>query len=251
MSGNEFNKIFAAVLVGGITVWLGGFVAEQSFHKKPLEKDAVTIEGTSEGGHGEAGAAAAPAVADPILGLIAAADVAKGAKISAACAACHSFEKGGPVKQGPNLWGVIGHVKGSSAGFDYSAGLKEKGGNWDYASLNQFLWKPKKFIGDTKMNFAGIKKPEDRAALIAWLRQQSDAQVALPTEAEIAAEAAAFAPPAPAATEGQPAEGTTPPADGSAPADGAKKEGDASAPAEPASDETKPEEKKAEEKPAH
>lgn len=203
---NETNKIFAAVLCAGVTVWLAGFIAEKSLTPAPLEKDAIFVEGAAEGEHGGA-ASNAPSFAAPILALIASADAEKGAKISKACAACHSFEKGGSTKQGPNLWGIVGHPKGATAGFDYSEGLKAKGGNWDMASLNQFLWKPKKFIDGTKMNFAGIGKDQDRADLIAWLRAQSDSPAADPSEADIAAENEAYAP---KAEEVAPVEGAVP-----------------------------------------
>lgn len=200
MSNLENNKIFAAILTAGITLMLTGFIADQVFHEEKLEKDAVMIEGASADGHGGA-APQKPQLPEPIMALLASADVEKGAKISKACAACHSFDKGGPVKQGPNLWGVVGRAKASASGFAYSDGLANAGGNWDYDSLNHFMWKPKKFIAGTKMNFAGLKKPQDRAALIAWLRAQSDAPAALPTDAEIEAEQLAFAPPAEEAHE--------------------------------------------------
>lgn len=191
----ELNKIFAAILCAAITVMLVGYAAEALVVPEALEQDAVAIEGTvAASGHG--GEASKPQLPDPIMALLADADTAKGAKISKACAACHSFEKGGPIKQGPNLWGVVGGPKAHQASFSYSDGLIAKGGNWDYDSLNHFLTKPKKYISDTKMNFAGIKKAEDRAALIAWLRQQADTPAALPTEAEIAAEQAPFETPA-------------------------------------------------------
>jgi cytochrome c len=192
MSNFEFNKLFAAVLCALLVIWVGGFAIEKLVHPKALEKDAVTIEGASDE-HGGAAVDAGPQGPEPILALIAAADVEKGAKISKACAACHAFEKGGANKQGPGLWGIVGNAKASHEGFEYSAGLKAKGGNWDYDSLNHFLWKPKKYVADTKMNFIGLKKPEERAALIAWLRNQADSAAALPTDAEIAAEAAVTA----------------------------------------------------------
>tara|TARA_R110002072_G_scaffold120815_2_gene254209 strand:+ start:617 stop:1246 length:630 start_codon:yes stop_codon:yes gene_type:complete len=207
MSGFELNKLFAAVLCAFITVMLVGYAAETIVAPEALEQDAVAIEAAS--GDSGSSAAAKPKLPDPIMALLAEADTAKGAKISKACAACHSFDKGGPVKQGPSLWGVVGHSKGAAAGFAYSDDMKAKGGIWDYDSLNHFLTKPKKYISGTKMNFAGIKKPADRAAIIAWLREQSDAPFALPTDADIAAEQAAFAPPAEeAAEESAPAEAT-------------------------------------------
>lgn len=194
MSNLENNKIFAAVLTAGITLMLTGFIADQIFHHEKLEKDAVTIEGASGDGHGAA-ISQKPQLPEPIMAMLATADIEKGAKISKACAACHSFDKGGPVKQGPNLWNIVGKAKASASGFSYSDAMAAKGGEWDYDSLNFLMWKPKKYIPGTKMNFAGLKKAKDRAALIGWLREQSDSPAALPTEVEIEAEQLAFAPP--------------------------------------------------------
>ena len=100
--------------------------------------------------------------------------------MSRACASCHSFEKGGAAKVGPNLWGVIGGPHGHQEGFAYSDAMKNTPGNWDFEGLNHFLLNPKSYISGTKMNFAGIKKDEDRANLIAWLNTQSDSPQPLP-----------------------------------------------------------------------
>ena len=181
MDSFEFNKIFAAILVAGITVSSVGFISEKLVH--PHEVAAHGEAATAEA----AGAAAAPQVPEPVLALIAAADAAHGQKLSKACATCHSFDKGGAPGVGPNLWNVL--TRGRAAtDFAYSAGMKEKGGQWAYGDLNHFLWKPKKFLPDTKMVFAGLKKPEDRAAVIAWLRTLADSPPALPSDADIAAE---------------------------------------------------------------
>lgn len=227
MSSFEFNKIFAAVLVAAIVAMLGGFIAKHAVHPEKLANDAVAIDGAADAGdHG--GTKAEDKGPEPILALLAAADVEKGAKVSKACAACHSFEKGGAAKQGPSLWNIVNHDIGTAPGFQYSEGMKNFPGNWDYAHLNQFLTKPKKLIADTKMNYVGLKKPEDRAAIIAWLRTLSDSPAPLPTEAEIAAEAAAHAPPAEAA----PADGAAP-AEGAAPAPAEGTPAEGAAPAEP------------------
>ncbi len=194
MSNLNSNKAFAAILCAGVTVMLTGFIANHVIISPELEKDAVEIEGASADSHG-ASAPAKPKLPDPIMALLADADLAKGAKLSKACTACHSFEKGGPTKQGPGLWNVVGTKKCSTNGFSYSDSLNSLGGQWDYDSLNKFLTKPKKFAAGTKMNFAGIKKAKDRAALIAWLRQQADTPAPLPTAEDIAVEQAAFAPP--------------------------------------------------------
>ena len=222
MSSFELNKIFAAILVAGIVAMLGGFIGEQIVHPHALEADAIAIDGEAPGAAG-AGAVAMP---EPILQLIAAADIAKGEKLSKACAACHSFDKGGAAKVGPNLWNVLNGPKAHMNGFEYSEGMKTKGGSWGYEDLNMFLWKPKKFIEGTKMNYVGLKKPEDRAALIAWLRTLSPSPAAQPSAAQIAKEAADLTPP--------PVE--TAPADGEAvPVDGEVKPGDtAKAPPEKA-----------------
>ncbi len=201
----ESNKIFAAVLTAGVIAMIGGFVAEVLVHPHALETDAVAIEGAPEGG-----AAGAVAMPEPILHLIATADVAKGEKLSKACAACHSFNRGEAAKVGPNLWNTLGHKKGGHAGFAYSEGMATKGGTWTYLDLNKFLWKPKAFITGTKMSYIGLKKPEDRAAIIAWLRTLEDSAPALPSQGEIDAEAKELAPPvieeAPAADPAAPAE---------------------------------------------
>ncbi len=186
MSGFELNKIFAAVLVAGITAMLGGFIAAQLVHPEDLEKDAIAIEG---GALVASAHVSAPSGPEPVLALIASADIARGQKLSKACAACHSFDKGGANKVGPNLWNIVNSAKAGVAGFSYSTAMVEKGGDWNYDSLNNFLWKPKKYISGTKMNYIGLKKQADRAAMIAWLRTLSDSPVALPSAAAIAAEA--------------------------------------------------------------
>jgi cytochrome c len=208
MHNLEFNKIFAAILVAALTFMLAGFAAELLTKPQKLKQDAVAIEGAPEVA---AGGAAAPAMAQPILAMIATADIAQGEKLSKACAACHSFDKGGVTKVGPNMWGIVNNKKGHVAGFAYSEGLLATGGNWNYLSLNKFLWSPKKYAPGTKMSYVGLKKPEDRAAMIAWLRTLADSPAALPSDAEIAAEMAELAPP-PAAAPAEAAVPAAPPA---------------------------------------
>ncbi|MDP7143386.1 MAG: cytochrome c family protein [Alphaproteobacteria bacterium] len=178
MNNMEFNKIFAAILVAGIIASLSGFVSDKLVHPHKLEKDAVTIEGSESTG---GSAPAKPQKAEPITALLAAADTARGEKLSKACAACHNFTKGGPNGVGPNLWDIVNRGRGEHAGFSYSDAMTLAEGKWTYEHLNQFLWKPKKVIAGTKMNYIGMKKPEDRAAIIAWLRTLSDSPAPLPS----------------------------------------------------------------------
>lgn len=198
MGGMEFNKMFAAILVAGIVAMLSGFVADKLTHPHELEEDAYHVEAVETA----AGGATVEKLAEPVLALIAAADVARGQKVSKACAACHTFEKGGANGIGPNLWGIVGRKKETVGGFTYSGTLAVQGGStWTYAELNKYLWKPKKYAPGTKMNYVGLKKPEDRAALIAWLRTMASGQKALPSRSQIAAEEAELTPPEPEESE--------------------------------------------------
>ncbi len=90
--------------------------------------------------------------------LIAAADVAAGEKASAKCKTCHTFEKGGPNRVGPNLWGVLGGPFGHKDDFTYSEVIKNLNITWDYGHLDQFLSNPKAYAKGTKMSFAGLEK---------------------------------------------------------------------------------------------
>lgn len=192
MGGLEFNKIFAALLVAGIVASFSAFVGKALVSPHHLEEDAFHIEGVEDG----PAAGAVKAMPEPILALIATADPAKGEKIAKACAACHTFNKGGPAGVGPNLYGVVGGPKDHMPGYAYSGALLEVGGpTWTYAEMNKFLWKPKGYAKNTKMSYAGLKKGEDRAALLAWLRMQADSPKPLPSASEIAAETAELAPP--------------------------------------------------------
>jgi len=190
----KFNKVFAGVLLAALLLMAGikagqilvpshhghGHGTDVAQHAYPIEVPEVATSGV---------VAAAPAGPEPILALLAEADIAAGMKLAKKCTACHVFDEGGANKVGPGLWNIVNADKGAVDGFGYSTALAEFGGAWDYTSLNAFLYKPKAYIAGTKMNFAGLKKPQDRANMIAYLRSLSGAPVALPTDAEIASEA--------------------------------------------------------------
>lgn len=124
-----------------------------------------------EGGHGGNAAAenAAKEEGASITERLASADPAKGQKVFSKCKACHKLEPGVNAT-GPTLYGVVGRPIGSVEGFRYSKALAEHGGNWTPENLDAFLTKPKDFAPGTKMTFAGLKKPEDRANVIAYLQ---------------------------------------------------------------------------------
>ena len=108
-----------------------------------------------------------------LASMMALADASRGEKIFKKCASCHSAQKGGGNKVGPNLFGVIGRAKAAVSGFAYSDAMKAKGGSWDVESINQFITKPKDFVPGTKMAFPGLKKPQDRADVILYLQKSS------------------------------------------------------------------------------
>lgn len=191
MGGMEFNKIFAAILVAGIVAMMSGFFADKFVSPDELKENAFKIEGVETASSG----APKEQLAEPILAMLATADIERGQKLSKACAACHSFDKGGPNGVGPNLWEVVNHKKQDRAGYTYSGVLNQNGEEqWTYTALNKFLWKPKKYAPGTKMNYLGLKKPEDRAAMVAWLRTLSASPAALPSAIAIAEEEAELLP---------------------------------------------------------
>ena len=222
MSSLEGNKIAAAILVGGMITLSVGILTD--FIYRPQHGAQAAHEGGEGGG---AAPAAKPAPLEPVLGLIATADVAKGETIAQKCASCHTFTADGKNKVGPGLYGVVGRVSGTHPDFAYSEPMKAHAKPWTFADISHFIARPKEFIPGTKMAFPGLPKVQDRADLIAWLNQQSASPAPMPTPEEIAAEEAALK------TEEAPAEGAAAPAEGAAaPAEGAAPEVEGAAPAE-------------------
>lgn len=171
---DRFNTIAGWVLFAGIIALGGSIVAGEAFHSERPEKMGYPIEGVEV--EGEPGAA----VEQPIAVYLASADPAKGEQVFKKCAACHNADKGGANQLGPNLWGVLGEPIGKGRGFAFSEALAGKGGTWDWDNLSQWLKSPKSFAPGTKMTFAGLSKPEDRADVMAFLNQHSDAPRPMP-----------------------------------------------------------------------
>ncbi len=180
--GNDplfFNKVAAAVLSAGLLAMLTGFIAREFFHPHHLEKPAYQIAAGVPSA-GEKQTASAPAGPAPIAPLLAKANVEEGKKIAHKCESCHTLDKGGKNKIGPNLWGVIGRKHASHPGFSYSSAMQALKGSWDYDSLNKFIYSPRADIPGTKMTFIGIKNDQERADVIAYLRTLSDNPKPLP-----------------------------------------------------------------------
>ncbi|QMW23443.1 c-type cytochrome [Sandaracinobacteroides saxicola] len=100
-----------------------------------------------------------------------AAQLKRGQLLFLQCKACHTVEKAGAHKVGPNLFGIVGAAAGTRPGFTlYSDALKSSGLTWDDATLDRYLASPAAMVKGNKMAFAGLKQPQDRAAVIAWLK---------------------------------------------------------------------------------
>jgi cytochrome c len=207
MSSLNFNKVAGAVLATGLAIVGLREFSTGVFTHEPPAKPGFAVEVAAEEGGGGAAAADVP----PDWGtVLPAADVAAGEAVFAKCKACHNADNGGPNLTGPNLYGVVGRKPGSHPGFAYSSGMTDFGGKqavWDDQHIYEFLKGPQAYISGTKMSFVGLKQPQDRINVIAYLRAQGSS---LPIPAPNPAAAAAPAAPA--------AEGAAAPAAATAPA---------------------------------
>jgi len=179
MDSFELNKILGAILATCLLLLVTSFTANAIFAPVMPAKPGYEIA-VKEAAHGGAKEAAATP-SEPIEKLLQTASVEKGAGAAKKCAACHTFEKGGPNRIGPNLYGVLNAPKGEGRGFNFSAALKAKGGTWTYDDLSKFIANPKGFVPGTAMGFAGIQKDSERADVIAYLRSLADSPAPLPT----------------------------------------------------------------------
>ncbi len=169
MDSFEWNKIAGAVLFT-LLVYLGvQNLGDILFATDEANPEAYIVEGIAEDGASSAAAAVVEEVV-PISELLLTASLEKGEKISKKCVSCHSFDQGGPNKIGPAMWGVVGRDIGSVAGFGYSSALSSMEGNWTAEALNGFLENPKAYAEGTAMAFAGLRKAQDRADIIAYLQ---------------------------------------------------------------------------------
>tara|TARA_A100001015_G_scaffold273906_1_gene329793 strand:+ start:2730 stop:3308 length:579 start_codon:yes stop_codon:yes gene_type:complete len=187
MDNLKTNKILAGFLLAGLLAMGSGKIAEILIPNQKIEENAypVEIKQAADSGKSSTPVNEGP---EPILALLASADIEAGIKVAKKCTACHEFDVDGKNKTGPMLWNIVNAGKGMKDGFKYSDALVGMGGAWDYDALNAFLYKPKAYIKGTKMNFVGLKKPSDRANMIAYLRSLADTPVVLPTQAQIDAE---------------------------------------------------------------
>ena len=174
----SFPQMLGGALL--ITLWLiwGGNIIGNAL----VRVDEPEVAATTAGPTGTVKAPPAKATAAPvsIAALLATASAEAGGKQFKKCKACHTTNKGGKNRVGPNLWDVVGRAKAERPGFRFSNALKSKGGAWTYDDLDHYLAKPKDFAPGTKMTFAGLKDSGDRANVIIFLRSLSDSPKPLP-----------------------------------------------------------------------
>jgi len=184
------NKIFAAILGAALVFMMIRTLPEVLMHNEAPKVPAYIIGELDDGGEEEV-----VELPFPQADWVAAMDAERGAKVFKSCASCHNVDEGGPNGTGPGLWNVVGANKGVHAGFTYSAAMADTGTRWTYEALDGFLEKPKSYLPGTKMNFVGIRKESDRAAVIEYLRLASADPLAQPepaaAEIEVTVEAEA------------------------------------------------------------
>jgi cytochrome c len=168
MSDLTFNKIAGAVLVTGLAIVGLGQVSSGVFAPAKVAKPGYVIE-VAEDAAGGGAVVEAPIDWGTVLPK---ADVKAGEAVFAKCKSCHTIENGGPNGTGPNQWGIVGRHPGSHPGFAYSTAMTDYGSKnpvWDFERLSEFIKAPQKDVPGTKMTFVGLKKPEDRINLLAYL----------------------------------------------------------------------------------
>ncbi len=188
------TNTIAGWVLGAAGAALGlSIVGGMIYHGGRPEKMGYPIEGVEAEGSG----GGAPEV--PIASLLPGGDPAKGAEVFKKCAACHTINQGGANGIGPNLYATMGEaIAQGKGGFAFSDALKAVGGTWDWDKMNAWLTSPRKFAPGTKMTFAGLSNPQDRANVILYLNQQGS-NLPLPAAPAAKAEPAAGEAPANAA----------------------------------------------------
>jgi cytochrome c len=170
MASFEWNKIIASVLTAMIVAMVSGILASQLVHPKHLEHPVYLPPGAEAGAAAATSAGATQAVAGPEPIDMAKADPAKGQLVAKVCLQCHTFDKGGANKIGPNLWDILQENIASVPNYQFSPALvAHKAEKWDPDKLNVWLFKPQTFAKGTKMTFPGLPKPQDRADVVAYL----------------------------------------------------------------------------------
>lgn len=171
MSNFELNKLAAAILLASIIVMITGFVSD-ALYQPDLTVESrgyqIAVEESSGVANNNAKEEKVQEVVDIKL-LMASASSESGAKVFNKCKSCHTIEKDGPHRVGPNLYGIVNNKYAHASGYSYSKALQSVDAKWDYDNLSAFLHNPKKHLAGTKMSFAGLSNYKDIADVIKYL----------------------------------------------------------------------------------
>ena len=169
------NKIIVSIVLAVILIVGINKITDAIFYVEKPEKSAYQVASvTTVDSSTSAETNSVSSESGDIMALFASTSAAEGAKVFKKCAACHSINEGGSNKIGPALWGVLGRSVGSVPDYKYSKAMAAYGKNWSFEEMNGFLLKPKEWIKGTKMSFAGLKKAEDRAAVILYMNENTN-----------------------------------------------------------------------------
>ena len=171
------NKIIVSIALALILIVGINKVADVIFYAEKPEKSAYQVVNSDTSS--TVTTAETSSESENIMALFASTSANDGAKIFKKCAACHSIAEGGANKIGPALWGVLGRKAGAVSDYKYSKAMAAHGKAWSFDEMNGFLIKPKDWIKGTKMSFAGLKNPKERAAVILYMNTNSSSP--LPT----------------------------------------------------------------------
>jgi cytochrome c len=176
----EINKIIGAVLSALLLIFGSKTVLDIAYREHKPEKPGWALPITEAPAPGAPQKASEPFSAKQVLALLPKASADGGKDVFKRCLQCHTPEKGGPNRVGPNLWGVVGRKPAQHAGFPYSEAMKGHGASWNWEQLAAYLHDPKAAIPGNKMAFAGVKDNAELADLLAYMRTLSDSPPPLP-----------------------------------------------------------------------
>jgi cytochrome c len=179
MDSFELNKIVGAALAALLMIFGVKTLMDIAFKPHALKKPAYEVAVRTAPAAGGA-ASAAPVQKLPVAELLKAGNVENGKDTFKKCAACHTPEKGGASRVGPNLYGVVGRELAKAPGFAFSDAMKAKGGKWTYEALQDYLFDPKTSIPGNKMAFVGVKDNAELGSVILYLRTLADTPAPLP-----------------------------------------------------------------------
>jgi len=169
------NKIIVSIVLAIILVLGINKITDVIYYVEKPEKSAYQIDNTTAvSSSSTTQTDVSTQSPENIMALFASTNAKDGEKVFKKCAACHSIAQGGGNKIGPALWGILGRNAGSVSDYKYSKAIIAYGKPWSFDEMNGFLTKPKEWIKGTKMSFAGLKKPKDRASVILYMNKNTD-----------------------------------------------------------------------------